>query len=76
MQKATSAILRKEISRTTGVKNTTTELDRRDQLKNTISKPIKFEENGMKMEGWQREQLEKSYEWKMLMNLLSNDPVP
>ncbi|CAI5738349.1 unnamed protein product [Hyaloperonospora brassicae] len=57
------------------MKETTTNPDQRDQVENKIPKPFKFVEDAIKMEGWQYEELAKMYEWKMLKNLLSSDPV-
>ena len=57
------------------MKETTTESDQRDQTNNKIPKPFKFVEDETKMEGWKYEELARMYEWKVLNNLLSNDPV-
>ena len=75
LSKATPAISRKEKSKTTRWNKTTTELDQRDRVENTIAKPFNFVENDIKMKGCQREQSAKAYEWKTLTNLLSSDPV-
>ena len=71
----THAISRKEKLRTARVKKTTTEPDQRDQVEKKIPKPFKFVEDDIKTEGWQREELVRSYERNMLKDLLSSDPV-
>ena len=75
LPKVTPAMSRKDRSRTVKVKETTTEPDQRDQANNKIPKPFKFVEDETKMEGWKYEELARMYEWKVLNNLLSNDPV-
>ena len=50
MSKVTSAISRKDRSRTVRVKETTTEPDQHDQVENKISKTFKFVEDEIKTE--------------------------
>ena len=53
----------------------TNELGQLDQVEKKIAKPFKFVEDDITTEGWKREELVRSYERKMLKDLLSSDPV-